>query len=95
MTDQYTFRNPVTAYEDITPPEQSQPEPGLDAKMTPKADLGEDTYRGTGIDAGHRSLAYRVRLQAADRTLTDADVAEVSGAMVAAAGAQHDARQRS
>jgi hypothetical protein len=39
MTDQYTFRNPVTAYEQIEPPEQSQPEPGLDAKLTPKADL--------------------------------------------------------
>jgi phenylalanyl-tRNA synthetase beta chain len=33
-----------------------------------------DVYRGTGIPEGSRSLAYRVRLQAADRTLTDADV---------------------
>src|SRR6478672_7470748 len=56
MTDQYTFRNPVTAYEQIEPPEQSQPEPGLDAKMTPKADLGEDTYRGTGRLEGRRAL---------------------------------------
>jgi hypothetical protein len=32
MTDQYTFRNPVTAYEQIEPPEQSQPEPGLDSR---------------------------------------------------------------
>lgn len=56
MTDQYTFRNPVTAYEQIEPPEQSQPEPGLDAKMTPKADLGEDTYRGTGRLEGRKAL---------------------------------------
>jgi NAD(P)-dependent dehydrogenase (short-subunit alcohol dehydrogenase family) len=56
MTDQYTFRNPVTAYPQIEPPEQSQPEPGLDAKMTPKADLGEDSYRGTGRLEGRKAL---------------------------------------
>jgi len=56
MTDQYTFKNPVTAYEHISPPEQSQPEPGLDAKLTPKADLGEDTYRGTGRLEGRKAL---------------------------------------
>lgn len=48
MTDQYTFKNPVTAYDHIEPPKQHQPEPGLDAELTPKADLGEDSYRGTG-----------------------------------------------
>ena len=36
-----------------------------------------DVYRGEGIAAGRRSLAYRLRLQAVDRNLTDADVAEV------------------
>jgi phenylalanyl-tRNA synthetase beta chain len=36
-----------------------------------------DVYRGTGVPEGSRSLAYRLRLQAPDRTLTDADVAEV------------------
>ncbi len=56
MTDQYTFKNPVTAYEHISPPEQSQPEPGLDAKLTPKADLGEDTYRGTGRLEGRKAI---------------------------------------
>ncbi|MCX6499678.1 MAG: glucose 1-dehydrogenase [Arthrobacter sp.] len=56
MTDQYTFRNPVTAYPQIEPPEQRQPEPGLDAKMTPKADLGEDSYRGTGRLEGRKAL---------------------------------------
>ena len=36
-----------------------------------------DVYRGAGLGDGRRSLAYRLRLQAADRNLTDADIAEV------------------
>jgi NAD(P)-dependent dehydrogenase (short-subunit alcohol dehydrogenase family) len=56
MTDQYTFKNPVTAYEDIEPPKQHQPEPGLDAELTPKADLGENTYRGTGRLEGRKAI---------------------------------------
>lgn len=56
MTDQYTFRNPVTAYERISPPEQHQPEPGLDARLEPKADLGEETYRGTGRLEGRKAI---------------------------------------
>jgi len=36
-----------------------------------------DVYRGTGVPEGTRSLAYRLRLQALDRTLTDEDVASV------------------
>ena len=35
-----------------------------------------DVYRGEGVVAGTRSLAYRLRLQALDRNLTDGDVAE-------------------
>jgi phenylalanyl-tRNA synthetase beta chain len=45
-----------------------------------------DTYRGAGVGEGRRSLAYRLRLQAADRNLTDADVAEVRTKVTAAAG---------
>jgi phenylalanyl-tRNA synthetase beta chain len=33
-----------------------------------------DVYRGTGIDDGFRSLAYRLRFCADDRTLTDEEV---------------------
>jgi phenylalanyl-tRNA synthetase beta chain len=33
-----------------------------------------DVYRGTGIDGGSRSLAYRLRFCADDRTLTDEEV---------------------
>jgi phenylalanyl-tRNA synthetase beta chain len=44
-----------------------------------------DVYRGAGIDAGRRSLAYAVRLQSAERTLTDAEVAEVRQRLIAVA----------
>ncbi len=36
-----------------------------------------DVYRGAATGEGARSLAYRLRLQSADRTLTDDDVATV------------------
>jgi phenylalanyl-tRNA synthetase beta chain len=44
-----------------------------------------DVYRGPAVAEGHRSLAYRLRLQAPDRTLTDADVAAVRERAIAAA----------
>jgi phenylalanyl-tRNA synthetase beta chain len=47
-----------------------------------------DVYRGPGIEAGERSLAYRLRLQASDRTLTDAEVAAVRERIIAAATAR-------
>lgn len=54
--DQYTFVNPAELYADFEPKNQHQPEPGLDAKLQPKADLGEDTYRGTGRLKGRKAL---------------------------------------
>ncbi|WP_237206739.1 SDR family oxidoreductase [Rothia nasimurium] len=48
--------DPRSKYPVIAPPEQTQPEPGLDAEMTPKADLGIDSYRGTGRLKGRRAL---------------------------------------
>ena len=36
-----------------------------------------DVYRGSGVAGDARSLAYRLRLQAPDHTLTDAEIAEV------------------
>jgi phenylalanyl-tRNA synthetase beta chain len=36
-----------------------------------------DVFRGTGIPPGERSLAYRLRFNAADRTLTDEEVAQL------------------
>src|SRR5699024_7592017 len=56
MSDQLTFQNPVDRFPDITPPEQDQPEPGLDAELIPNTDRGEDSYRGTGRLEGRRAL---------------------------------------
>jgi phenylalanyl-tRNA synthetase beta chain len=42
-----------------------------------------DVFRGPGLEPGTRSLAYRLRLQAPDRTLTDAEVATVKDKAVA------------
>ena len=49
-----------------------------------------DVYRGPGMPEGHRSLAYRLRFAAPDRTLTDAEVARLRRLAIegaAAAGA--------
>jgi NAD(P)-dependent dehydrogenase (short-subunit alcohol dehydrogenase family) len=54
--DQYTFDDPRTRYPVISPEVQQQPEPGLQSRMTPVPDLGEDTYRGTGRLTGRRAL---------------------------------------
>jgi phenylalanyl-tRNA synthetase beta chain len=43
-----------------------------------------DVFRGVGIAPGRRSLAYRLRLQAPDRTLTDAEVAAVRQTVIGA-----------
>ncbi|SCY02701.1 hypothetical protein SAMN05216488_0362 [Microbacterium sp. LKL04] len=54
--DQYTFTNPVELYSEIQPQKGYQSEPGLDADLAPKADLGEDTYRGSGRLTGRKAL---------------------------------------
>ena len=41
-----------------------------------------DVFRGAGVPDGARSLAYRLRLQAHDRTLTDTDVADLVAKVV-------------
>ncbi len=56
MTTQYTFTDPARLYADIEPSKQHQPEPGLDAELTPKAALGEDTYVGSGRLEGRKAL---------------------------------------
>ena len=56
MADQLTFTDPVTRFPDITPPKQDQPEPGLDAKLIPGTDRGEESYRGTGRLQGRKAL---------------------------------------
>ena len=44
-----------------------------------------DVYRGDGIPAGQRSLAYRLRFCSSDHTLTDAEVGSLRAACIAAA----------
>ncbi|MCM6764562.1 SDR family oxidoreductase [Rathayibacter sp. ZW T2_19] len=56
MPDQYTFTNPATQYPNTTPPVQHQAEPGLQSRLDPRPDLGEDSYRGTGRLTGRRAL---------------------------------------
>ena len=46
-----------------------------------------DLYSGDPVPAGHRSLAFSLRLRAADRTLTEAEIAEYREQAVAAGAA--------
>jgi phenylalanyl-tRNA synthetase beta chain len=43
-----------------------------------------DVFRGAPVPEGRRSLAYRLRLQAADHTLTDDEITSVRDAVVGA-----------
>jgi len=54
--DQYSFTDPTQMHSDKQPEKQHQPEPGLDAKLEPKADLGEASYRGTERLKGRKAL---------------------------------------
>lgn len=54
-----------------------------------------DVYAGDQVPRGHRSLALRLRLRAADRTLTAEDVATVVDAAVAEAARRTGAALRS
>ena len=54
-----------------------------------------DVYTGEQIGEGKKSLAFAMRLRAADRTLTDADVADARDAAVALAASRHGAVLRS
>jgi phenylalanyl-tRNA synthetase beta chain len=54
-----------------------------------------DLYRGEAIGAGRKSLAYALTYQAADRTLTDAEVASLRKAIVRALGEKLNALLRS
>lgn len=53
-----------------------------------------DEYRGPGIPEGKKSLALRLRYQAADRTLTDGDVARVQQGLVTRLGKELGATVR-
>ncbi len=53
-----------------------------------------DTYRGSGVAEGSRSLAYRVRFVSHERTLTDAEVGEARQALIDAVTTTHGATLR-
>jgi phenylalanyl-tRNA synthetase beta chain len=53
-----------------------------------------DVYRGAGLSDGTRSLAFRLRYQAPDRTLTDAEVAGLRQQAIDAVESQHGATLR-
>jgi phenylalanyl-tRNA synthetase beta chain len=53
-----------------------------------------DVFRGDQVGEGRRSLAYALRLQAVDRTLTDAEVAEVRRQVIDAVEGALPARLR-
>jgi phenylalanyl-tRNA synthetase beta chain len=54
-----------------------------------------DVYRGRPLAEAERSLAFRLRFGATDRTLTEAEVDDAMGAIVAAVQGRHEARLRS
>lgn len=54
--DQYAIQDPTKQYPVLDIPEQTQPEPGLDVELQPKADHGQDTYRGSGRLQGRKAL---------------------------------------
>lgn len=50
------LNDPRTCFPKVDPPKQSQPEPGLDIKMEPLADIGVDSYQGHGRLKGRKAL---------------------------------------
>jgi NAD(P)-dependent dehydrogenase (short-subunit alcohol dehydrogenase family) len=56
MSDRLTMQDPRHQYPRPPFPRQPQPAPGLVAKMEPKPDHGEDSYRGHGRLKGRRAL---------------------------------------
>ena len=49
-------KNPVTRHPKISPPEQDQPEPGLDVRTDPVPDIGLESYQGRERLVGRRAL---------------------------------------
>lgn len=56
MANQHTMRDPLSQYPKPNFKKQSQPEPGLAKKMSPKPDHGEDTYEGSGKLIGRKAI---------------------------------------
>ncbi|KTR83887.1 oxidoreductase [Novosphingobium barchaimii] len=56
MTDRLTMQDPRTQYPQPPFPRQPQAAPGSVAKMEPRPDHGEESYKGTGKLAGRKAL---------------------------------------
>jgi NAD(P)-dependent dehydrogenase (short-subunit alcohol dehydrogenase family) len=56
MSDLYTLQDPTKQYPRPKFKRQTQAVPGLDKKMTPKADHGETSYRGSGRLPNRKAL---------------------------------------
>jgi phenylalanyl-tRNA synthetase beta chain len=77
-------------------------EPANAVEQTLRASGGEllekvwlfDVFRGPGITPGERSLAYRLRFCAPDRTLTDEEVAQLRAKCIATVEKENGARIR-
>jgi NAD(P)-dependent dehydrogenase (short-subunit alcohol dehydrogenase family) len=54
--DQLTAGDPTTKFPKVSPPEQHQPEPGLDVRTEPVPDIGLESYRGLGRLPGRKAL---------------------------------------
>lgn len=54
--NQHVMRDPTTQYPVLDIPEQRQEEPGLDAKLQPLADHGQDSYVGYSRLTGRKAL---------------------------------------
>ncbi len=76
--------------------------PAADVEATLRAAAGDllervvlfDVYRGAGLAAGTRSLAFHLRFTALDRTLTDTEIAAVHQACIDAVCGAHSASLR-
>ncbi|HVN51568.1 MAG TPA: hypothetical protein VMT43_09055, partial [Acidimicrobiales bacterium] len=53
-----------------------------------------DVFRSDALPPGTRSLAFTLRLQAHDRTLTDAEVGELRSRVIGVVESAHDATLR-
>lgn len=56
VQNQYRMQDPTTQYPKLEIPKQRQDEPGLDARLQPRADHGEKTYKGSGRLEGRKAL---------------------------------------
>lgn len=56
MNDQYAMQDPTKQYPTVTNDGTLQSEPGLDTELSPRADLGEATYRGSERLKGRKAL---------------------------------------